>query len=164
MKLLLPVVLLLNARSALSSCAHGTFLHPRNENGFGDLPNFDYGPTRGPTNWHSISRDNILCATGLQQSPINLDRSIPIEPAGFIRSNIPRQDIRFQNLGTTAEVVLGGTTLVGGVGEFKLEQFHFHTPSEHRIGGQHFPLEMHLVHTQIGKPLLLTCLSKPTDD
>jgi carbonic anhydrase len=27
-----------------------------------------------------------------------------------------------------------------------LKQFHFHTPSEHRINGEHFPMEMHLVH------------------
>ncbi|KAI2452169.1 hypothetical protein LOY97_006405, partial [Ophidiomyces ophidiicola] len=148
--LLLPVLLLLNVRSALSLCSHGTVLHPRREGGIGELPNFDYTAARGPTNWQSISRENILCATGLRQSPINLDQSIPIEPAGFIRSTIPRQDILFQNLGTTAEVVLEGTTLVGGVGEFKLEQFHFHTPSEHRIGGQFFPMELHLVHSQIG--------------
>ncbi|KMU74456.1 carbonic anhydrase 2 [Coccidioides immitis RMSCC 3703] len=141
--------LIFHARSVLSSCAHGTFLHPRAAGGIGELPNFDYGPVRGPTNWHSISRENILCAVGLQQSPINLNGRIPIEPVGFVRSSIPRQDILFENLGTTAEVVLNGTTLVRGAGEFRLKQFHFHTPSEHRILGQHFPVELHLVHTSV---------------
>ena len=29
---------------------------------------------------------------------------------------------------------------------FSLRQFHFHTPSEHTINGEHSALEMHLVH------------------
>ncbi len=27
-----------------------------------------------------------------------------------------------------------------------LNQFHFHSPSEHTINGAHYPLEMHMVH------------------
>ncbi len=27
-----------------------------------------------------------------------------------------------------------------------LNQFHFHSPSEHSINGVHYPLEMHMVH------------------
>ncbi len=27
-----------------------------------------------------------------------------------------------------------------------LNQFHFHSPSEHTINGMHYPLEMHMVH------------------
>jgi len=29
---------------------------------------------------------------------------------------------------------------------FKLQQFHFHSPSEHTFDGKHFPMELHLVH------------------
>lgn len=39
----------------------------------------------------------------------------------------------------------GGTLELGGV-MFNLLQFHFHTPSEHTINGEHAPIEMHLVH------------------
>lgn len=31
--------------------------------------------------------------------------------------------------------------------EYKLAQFHFHTPSEHQFNGQNFVMEIHLVHT-----------------
>ncbi len=42
---------------------------------------------------------------------------------------------------------------------FKLEQFHFHSQSEHTIEGKRFPLEMHLVHkSNEGKLLVLGIL------
>ena len=31
---------------------------------------------------------------------------------------------------------------------YNLAQFHFHSPSEHRIDGEDYPMELHLVHTQ----------------
>ncbi len=42
----------------------------------------------------------------------------------------------------------GFTPTVGPyAGQFlPLNQFHFHTPSEHTINGVHYPLEMHMVH------------------
>jgi carbonic anhydrase len=43
---------------------------------------------------------------------------------------------------------------VAGV-RYELEQFHFHTPSEHRFGGHSFPLEMHLVHRSAAGELLV---------
>ena len=39
-----------------------------------------------------------------------------------------------------------GGTLVYNSKTYALKQFHFHTPSEHRMDGESFPLEMHLVH------------------
>ena len=54
----------------------------------------------------------------------------------------------FENVGTTVEVVMegkGAKTTISGK-EFELKQFHFHSPSEHTVDGEHFPLEMHMVH------------------
>jgi carbonic anhydrase len=51
----------------------------------------------------------------------------------------------FENLGTTVEVICNGTTTFGGK-DFSLQQFHFHTPSEHRVAEEYFPLEIHMVH------------------
>jgi carbonic anhydrase len=39
----------------------------------------------------------------------------------------------------------GGELRVSGV-TYKLLQFHWHTPSEHELNGEKFPMEMHLVH------------------
>lgn len=56
----------------------------------------------------------------------------------------------FENLGTTLEAIVNGTTEFGGA-TFNLKQFHFHTPSEHRINEEYFPLEMHMVHEAAGE-------------
>jgi carbonic anhydrase len=33
--------------------------------------------------------------------------------------------------------------------KYKVNQFHFHTPSEHLVEGKSFSLEMHIVHTLV---------------
>ena len=45
---------------------------------------------------------------------------------------------------TTAGAFTDGFT-VGGT-FLPLNQFHFHSPSEHTVNGAHYPLEMHMVH------------------
>ena len=40
----------------------------------------------------------------------------------------------------------GADALALGDATFQLAQYHFHAPSEHTTGGDHFPMEMHLVH------------------
>jgi carbonic anhydrase len=60
------------------------------------------------------------------------------------------ESFEFENLGSTIEVIASGWT------EFEnktsnLKQFHFHSPSEHRIHEEYFPLEMHMVHEAAGK-------------
>ena len=56
---------------------------------------------------------------------------------------------QFSNLGSTVQVFLDGTTIVLGK-EYSLLQYHFHTPSEHYINGEYFPLEMHMVNQADG--------------
>jgi carbonic anhydrase len=82
--------------------------------------------------------------------------------------NIPEQEVEFENLGTTIEVIVNGTTTVAG-SDFQLVQFHMHTPSEHHLNGEYHPLEVHMVHQGVGKSsyiptpkALLTETSQPT--
>src|SRR5688500_5944784 len=54
-----------------------------------------------------------------------------------------------------ADITAGGGELrVGGIA-YQLLQFHFHTPSEHRINGKKFPLEMHLVRRNAAGALMV---------
>jgi carbonic anhydrase len=54
-----------------------------------------------------------------------------------------------------------GDVVVGGV-TYHLQQFHFHTPSEHRVQGRQAPLEQHLVHrSDDGHLLVISVLLFP---
>jgi carbonic anhydrase len=59
--------------------------------------------------------------------------------------DIPSAEAVFENLGTTIEVVVNGTTSFAGT-NYRLVQFHMHTPSEHHVNDEYFPLEIHMVH------------------
>jgi carbonic anhydrase len=51
------------------------------------------------------------------------------------------------NNGHTIQVNFpGGDVLTIGDASYELVQFHFHSPSEHTVKGEHFAMEMHLVH------------------
>lgn len=50
-----------------------------------------------------------------------------------------------------------GLLQVAGVG-YQLSQFHWHTPSEHLIEGESFPIEMHLVHQAADGNLLVVAI------
>jgi len=69
-------------------------------------------------------------------------------------------------LGSTVEVIVNGTATFNGT-NYALKQFHFHTPSEHRINEEYFPLEMHMVHQTTDKAsriAVLTALFQLTTD
>jgi carbonic anhydrase len=48
--------------------------------------------------------------------------------------------------------------LVIGKDRYVLQQFHFHTPSEHRVDGRTFPVEAHFVHNTAGGKLAVVGL------
>ncbi|PSN63148.1 carbonic anhydrase [Corynespora cassiicola Philippines] len=140
----------------LASTASATCLHGIHKRATGDVEISDFGYTalNGPMNWASLGPENEACKTGKNQSPINIDDSIELaaeKPAVTIQEG----PVEFLNLGTTIEVVVNGTTSFAGA-EFQLAQFHLHTPSEHRIGEEYYPLEMHMVHTGITDPAAIT--------
>jgi len=144
-QLFIAFSLLSNLRFSAASCAYGTSLHHR-ATGEVALPKFGYGPTDGPLNWFGLDPQNVLCARGKQQSPINVQsaQSAPA-PGDTLKVQIPVQDGTLENLGTTIEVVVNGTTTFGSEA-FAVAQFHFHSSSEHYIDNKSYPLEMHIFH------------------
>ena len=107
---------------------------------------WSYDGESGPAHWASLSPDFALCEQGREQSPIDLTRAMAARSPGYGIQYAPiRPTLR--NNGHTIQVDYpAGSTLRVGDEWLELLQYHFHTPSEHRIDGRGFPLELHLVH------------------
>ncbi|CAN9153659.1 unnamed protein product [Alternaria alternata] len=136
---------LLLASTASATCLHGLSKFKRAEGAETvEVNTFGYGPMNGPFNWASLAPENEACKAGKNQSPINVDASITAAPSRPTL-DIPAGPVVFENLGTTIEVVVNGTTSYAGV-NYRLVQFHMHAPSEHHVNDEFFPLEIHMVH------------------
>lgn len=105
------------------------------------------GPT-GPTHWAELDKSFRACELGMHQSPINIDTQrlehAALAPIGFAYKTEPGEVV---NNGHTIQINLpkGSVATIDGV-EYRLVQFHFHTPSEEKIDGKNFPMVAHLVH------------------
>ncbi|KAK5658062.1 hypothetical protein OQA88_2618 [Cercophora sp. LCS_1] len=148
-QILRALFLAATARQALASCAHGTFLQPRAEEG-GAVPisTFGYTGRIGPLNWAALDAANGACNTGTRQSPIDMVQgTFSMIPASELTIDVPdfAEGTEFENLGTTVEVIAKGGTLAFSGKTFTLQQFHFHLPSEHLDNGTSQAMEMHMV-------------------
>lgn len=114
-----------------------------------------YEGENGPTKWASLTPVYALCGEGKSQSPINIVKADTKGGAKWrldykttslrIAHNEHMEDI-IDNGHTIQITVDEGSTFTFGDNTYSLKQFHFHTPSEHTIDGQHAPMEMHMVH------------------
>ncbi|MEO0377763.1 MAG: carbonic anhydrase family protein [Cyanobacteria bacterium P01_A01_bin.17] len=108
----------------------------------------DWGYTgnEGPENWGRLSGEYQVCQTGTQQSPIDLEQAVESDFSTF---NIEYSDIplKILNNGHTIQVnAEPGSMLMLNDTAFELQQLHFHTPSEHTVKDETFPMEVHFVH------------------
>ena len=105
-----------------------------------------YGGEFGPKEWGDMEPGFAQCKLGKMQSPIDIRNAKP--------SALPALDFQYArggaeivNNGHTIQVNLahGGALNLDGV-PYELMQFHFHTPSEEKIGGKAYAMVAHLVH------------------
>jgi len=100
----------------------------------------------GPTNWGKLSHDYQTCKSGKHQSPININGIKPLN----------LKNIKFHYQAGAADVVDNGHSIqvnvkpgnyiVADGKRYNLLQFHFHSPSEHRIHGKAADMVVHMVH------------------
>jgi carbonic anhydrase len=113
-----------------------------------EAPAWSYAGENGPEHWGDLSPKYALAKTGKQQSPVDIvtSRTTRADQAPLV-VNYHDTTLEILNNGHTIEDDYhdGGTLSIAGH-EYKLAQFHFHTPSEHTIDGEHAAMEMHLVH------------------
>ena len=113
-----------------------------------DSPHWTYLGEDGPEHWGELSPEFRMCAEGRNQSPVNL--------VADVHANLP--ELEFEYYSSTINEINNGHTIQQNVlpGGFlripernlaaELKQFHFHSPSEHKVNGQSFAMEMHFVH------------------
>lgn len=115
--------------------------------GLADAPwSYASGPT-GPQHWGHLKPEFRLCADGRNQSPVDL--------SGSLQSNLPRLTPKYRassghewvyNEPSLQLNVKPGSVLSVGRHDYALKHVQFHRPSEHRINGLAYPMEVQLVH------------------
>ncbi|MBK8977903.1 MAG: carbonic anhydrase family protein [Planctomycetes bacterium] len=89
------------------------------------------------------------CTHGLRQSPIDIFTKAVVPGDHAMASHYEPSHGHIRNLGHTIQLDYDSGSYVEFEGRrYDVAQFHFHTPSEHRIDGMTFPMELHLVHKQ----------------
>jgi carbonic anhydrase len=111
---------------------------------------FGYLGDIGPEHWSELSGDWGACNGGKLQSPVTFKW-----PAAWEHRRDKELSINYGvttgeifNNGHTIEIETEGANslILDGI-VYELKQFHFHTPSEHRVGSRGYDMELHLVHT-----------------
>ncbi len=90
--------------------------------------------------WFCHDRDRM-------QSPINIKSFMTKEGHHMIHFHYAKPKEHIHKSGRTIKVDYdsGGNLDFDNI-IYELKQFHFHTPSEHLLDDQRFPLELHIVH------------------
>ena len=134
---------------ASTACSFNT-TQPANEEESSTTTHWSYEGETGPEHWAELDPANTACINGVEQSPINIEKSKLIEKAELenLEINYIPSSFSLVNNGHTIQanpqasdnsIVIDGKT-------YTLAQLHFHTPSEHQLNGKEFDMELHLVH------------------
>ena len=83
--------------------------------------------------------EKIACATSLAPMTIKYRRVSDVTISNINEDGHRAVKVSFADPDGAGSLMLGGK-------EYKLKQFHFHTPSEHLIRGKGTPVEIHYVH------------------
>lgn len=134
---------------ASAMCHYGTKRSPRLDQSLArrDDSGFGYDELNGPLDWHGLDSGNSLCALGTNQSPVNIYSSSynTVSGSSFnFAIDSASNGVEFENTGHNVQVYATGSATVDGEA-YSLAQFHFHTPSEHRIDTEYYPMEVHFV-------------------
>ncbi len=113
------------------------------------LPEWSYcDPGTNEDNWGNFGSQ---CVNGRMQSPINIPSETD-EGTTTLTLRYGCPDLQVKNNGRKIEVECCSrcNQLTVNEREYVLKEFHFHTPSEHKINGQGYNAECHLVHYEMG--------------
>ena len=107
---------------------------------------WSYGGMTGPQAWGRLKPEYSACAAGKRQSPIDIRDGIALDldPVQF---DYKPGAFAIIDTGRTIQVkVAPGNAIEVGGRRYVLQQFHFHRPSEARVNGKQFEMDVQLVH------------------
>lgn len=117
-----------------------------------------YAGAGGPEYWSALKSDYAICSSGQRQSPIDLREGIAVdlEPIQFAYQPAT---FRVVDSGRNLQVAVYGGSL-GLLGKnYALIRIHFHRPSEMKVEGKSFDMDVQLVHrTEDGKLAIVSIL------
>jgi carbonic anhydrase len=107
---------------------------------------WSYEGDTGPHAWAKLAPEYAKCGNGQRQSPIDIrdGMRVELEPVAF---EYRPSGFRVVDNGHTIQANVNGWNSIRVMGRrYRLEQFHFHRPSEEMIDGKQFEMVVHLVH------------------
>ena len=95
--------------------------------------------------WADISKEYELCRHGGAQSPIDIAKGK--KPDGRLIYEYKKTSLKVEDTGKRVELSFDKGSFVRlSEHRFSLKKMGFHSPSEHTIGGKHYPMELQLTH------------------
>lgn len=108
---------------------------------------WSYAGETGPEKWASLCSSFSDCS-GKHQSPIDIT-------GGEFSAELSELELNYTDGQTLNAINNGHTVQINQIEnsflsldsvKYELKQLHFHCPSEHTVGSEAFPMEVHLVH------------------
>lgn len=108
--------------------------------------NWDYTDGTTPENWSDAGPEFAACDAGMMQSPVDLGAHTALGQIAIAADyGVTKGKLKIGKHKIQIDAA-AGQGMVSGDRLFNLIQVHFHTPSEHAINGERFPLTAHFVH------------------
>jgi len=137
--------------AAFSSGDHGD--DQMKEKSSGDMKkkgggHWAYQGDGGPAYWGDLDARFKTCKNGMSQSPIDVTFARNADLSGIL-VNYNSVPLEILNNGHTIQVnIAKGSKIEVERVEYDLLQFHFHSPSEHKVNGKAYDLVAHFVHKE----------------
>ena len=112
----------------------------------GSAPDWVYGDGELPEKWSITNEAYTACDGGSMQSPIDLSLANARGEIKLATSYGAADGKVFTGPGKVQVDVGPGMGMISGERLYNLLQMHFHTPAEHVLHGERYPLVVHLVH------------------
>ncbi|KAL1822493.1 hypothetical protein ACET3Z_009271 [Daucus carota] len=114
---------------------------------------YDESSGRGPSQWGKLKPEWELCKKGKMQSPVDL-RNVKVETVPDSEQVYAQHQPSFTTLVNRGHDIAlewigdAGSIEINGM-EYRLQQVHWHAPSEHTVYGMRYELERHAVHVNV---------------